>query len=382
MRIFPIFPFICICFGSCTGIHNPINKSARLIVVADTYIKERPVAQLVNLPVFTEATDSFVMAKDGDVQVYAVGELIYNLAQEPRKDFFKGDDIELFFGNGLKTDTLQSKLYINWGELNDVKGKIKKNDIDFFGWQYSDSLRMYNTPEITGKYFATIKIPWTDISDSLPHENSSIPFDVVLGNADDEFRQRAKVSWYDGKANAGQKQFGCIKLIKEDTASGKPETGIINAYKGTPLTDTIVDPKWHITRSYNISHLIYGIIKGKYDFSAFIRALWDNKYLYLLLDIQDCHRVGTKKNDMSKRQTFLDYGWIEKKDGTKIWEMNAVYSRHAGGAFKNQYTDTVLSLKKGKYFVKYTSDESHAPGNWDDDAPETSFYGILVYQKK
>jgi hypothetical protein len=78
---------------------------------------------------------------------------------------------------------------------------------------------------------------------------------------------------------------------------------------------------------------------------------------------------------------FHDYGWIENRSGRKIWTMHAYYSKQAGGAFKNQQIDTVITLCKGKYTLRYITDESHNWNNWDDAPPATPFYGIVLYKQ-
>lgn len=115
---------------------------------------------------------------------------------------------------------------------------------------------------------------------------------------------------------------------------------------------------------------------------ASVRSGWDSSYLYFLIQVLDSRQKHIPPNKFDEREIFVDYGWIEDEKGEIIWRMKAKDTKHAGGAYKNQMVDTVLTLNAGKYSVKYISDESHAYNNWNDDPPETPFYGIILYESE
>jgi hypothetical protein len=51
----------------------------------------------------------------------------------------------------------------------------------------------------------------------------------------------------------------------------------------------------------------------------------------------------------------------------------------AGGAEKNRYLDEIIRLPRGSYVVTYTTDDSHAYNDWNDDPPfDQENYGITV----
>ncbi|MFY9608902.1 MAG: serine hydrolase domain-containing protein [Blastocatellia bacterium] len=77
---------------------------------------------------------------------------------------------------------------------------------------------------------------------------------------------------------------------------------------------------------------------------------------------------------------MFDYGWIESAEsGTKVWEMKAPETRHAGGAGKNRLVDAMATLTAGKYRLRYKTDDSHSFDSWNALPPDINFWGIAVY---
>ncbi len=85
-----------------------------------------------------------------------------------------------------------------------------------------------------------------------------------------------------------------------------------------------------------------------------------------------------RDNVKSVARAIFDFGSIEDLTGRTVWSMNFDKMQPAGGALKNQQEDDILALKKGVYWLKYHTDESHSPGHWDDAPPRDSFYGIRI----
>ena len=77
----------------------------------------------------------------------------------------------------------------------------------------------------------------------------------------------------------------------------------------------------------------------------------------------------------------FDYGWIEKADGTRVWEMKQPETKPAGGHPKNRMVDTYVTLQAGKYKLRYKSDDSHSFNRWNALPPDINFWGIGVYAK-
>jgi hypothetical protein len=82
----------------------------------------------------------------------------------------------------------------------------------------------------------------------------------------------------------------------------------------------------------------------------------------------------------NSRRVMADYGSIlDARTRNKVWTMDVDRTQHAGGAAKNRYIDEVIKLPRGSYVVTYTTDDSHAYDDWNDDEPfDPDHYGITV----
>ena len=336
--------------------------------VKKKYLHDKPLAQLINMPVYTDLEMPFELRENDRVEVLAVGELIYNLADANPRYFFKGDDIELYFAAPSRPST-----YIfSWADGMSHHGRIHfhKNGADFWGTQQIDS--------INSLYIAEIRFPWDSLDGIFPKERREIGFDLAVGNSDDGFAQQAKIAWNSRSDSMYWDVSGYGRLLLTGPADKPEHQGIIQSLYRTPQMDGEVDDLWKEVPIYTADHTVMGWIRHKHYLSATIRSCWDKKALYFLVEVQDVTRRPVLRKRIRETQTFADYGWIEDETGKKMWEMSALDSRPAGGAVKNQKIDTVIDLKKGKYILKYTSDESHTFNNWDDDPPATPFYGIIL----
>jgi hypothetical protein len=80
---------------------------------------------------------------------------------------------------------------------------------------------------------------------------------------------------------------------------------------------------------------------------------------------------------------MADGAWIEDAAGKRVWTMEPARAHHAGGAAKNRVADEVISLPRGTYTLRFKTDDSHAYGRWNDDAPwDQEHYGVTVYSVK
>ena len=78
---------------------------------------------------------------------------------------------------------------------------------------------------------------------------------------------------------------------------------------------------------------------------------------------------------------MYDYAWIEDiQTGQVVWKMRYEDTQHAGGAAKNRYVDTYITLGPGAYRVHYRTDGSHSFELWNDDRPNRpELWGIAIY---
>lgn len=360
-----------IVFFSCrqaTGIRKILNRSGNTgSLINKAYFRDVPLAEIINLPQMTDSSISFAIKEDSRVQIYATGELNINLADVPRAYFFKSDDMELFFKDkaGLGEPGLLHSLTLTWqnGILQpDTLQPFIKN-VQYVG-NYDNSTR---------KYRALIQIPWSVLTKTPPATGIELPFDIAIADNDDNMKQKAKITW---NSKTDPLLFapspGAIRLTR---TPGKQEPGVIYC---TYKTDTA---QWESFPAYAIKNIVAGEVKDTEDLSASIRSWWNKETLRIGIEVYDSRKSYTQPANMSNAGTFHDYGWIENSSGLKIWTMHALYSKYAGGAVKNQQIDTVITLPKGKYMLRYITDESHNWNSWDDAPPATPFYGIVLYKQ-
>ena len=70
------------------------------------------------------------------------------------------------------------------------------------------------------------------------------------------------------------------------------------------------------------------------------------------------------------RSGMSDLGWIiDARTHATVWEMEYDRTDHAGGAEKNREADAVVRLPAGSYVVHYSTDGSHAYGDWNSAPP-------------
>lgn len=84
-----------------------------------------------------------------------------------------------------------------------------------------------------------------------------------------------------------------------------------------------------------------------------------------------------------RRDENYDFGWImNTQTNEKIWELDYHESEYGGGADKNRFAKTTLTLPAGKYVAFYTTDDSHSPEEWNSPPPfDPNFWGMIVRAK-
>lgn len=89
------------------------------------------------------------------------------------------------------------------------------------------------------------------------------------------------------------------------------------------------------------------------------------------------HAVGEASGE-----TMVDVAWLTDLDRhRRVWTMKASESSWAGGAAKNLQYDGVLPLPAGHYQLNYTSDDSHAFGDWNAAPPlDPEYWGVSAWE--
>ena len=218
--------------------------------------------------------------------------------------------------------------------------------------------------------------------DSL-YNGFSFNANLIIGDNDNGFVQTKELAWICPKNKSIQESTEGQIILSDSHNTISPYQESYNAFftKEPIKIDGMIDKVWSRYDYKQLNNLLYGYTKDIFDLSSFFKVCWDKNNLYFLTYVIDSKQKHITPEKLEHLQIFVDYGWIEDKNGNKVWEMNAKYSKHFGGALKNQFIDTVVQLNKGSYTLHYLSDESHAYSNWNDEPPSFPFYGIVLYEK-
>ncbi len=78
---------------------------------------------------------------------------------------------------------------------------------------------------------------------------------------------------------------------------------------------------------------------------------------------------------------MVDYGWLESENGDTLWSCSDIYSTYfAGGNGKNRTKIGMLKLKKGRYRLRFITDDSHSAQSFNAPPPEdTLSWGITMF---
>jgi len=78
---------------------------------------------------------------------------------------------------------------------------------------------------------------------------------------------------------------------------------------------------------------------------------------------------------------FYDFGYIyDVKNNKRVWMFNKDDAERAGGGYKNMKVEKTLTLPKGSYYVRFTSDDSHSFDDWNVLPPDDpQYWGITIF---
>ncbi|HEX2921587.1 MAG TPA: sugar-binding protein [Bacteroidales bacterium] len=221
-------------------------------------------------------------------------------------------------------------------------------------------------------YILEMKFPWKSLGYFNPKADSTFGFDVVILDNDGATRE-AMVAWFSDSYWSwnNTSYYGTVVLKDSNTDTDLNAVSVKTTF--APLIDGRIEDIWDNIPLYKFEKVITGTLEGENDLSGYYKTCWDEEYFYLLVNVKD--------NVKSIASVLFDYGWIEDQEGNVVWKMEMKRTKHAGGGLKNRYSDTIINLKKGQYYLRYKTDESNCPDNWDTEPSGNDFYGIkLLYE--
>jgi hypothetical protein len=326
------------------------------------------IAQIIAKRNFIDDSCLFSIHEDQNVRIQAYGEGIDYTINSSFIDSYNNDGVEVYFDMKNEKTTYMNldgddrQYRILWNLL-----QIDGQNINTEGFEVKES---DPTPK---SYILEMKFPWKSLGYITPGEGVKIGFDVAVLDNDGKTRD-ALVSWYSTDFNSWHNTsfFGTLELLNSHTQT-ENKNAISLKTGNAPLIDGKFDKIWEELPSYKFKNVLVGKLDNEKDLSGYFKTCWDKNNLYIIVSVED--------DIKSYASVLFDYGWIEDLEGRVVWKMDMKQTKHAGGGLKNRYIDTIINLKKGQYFLRYQTDESNSPSNWDVEPPLDSFYGIKLVKQ-
>ncbi len=322
------------------------------------FLKNDSIVSIDQVGNYCDVKKEFSLRKPTRVKVKASGEILMG------KENGKRDVFEMYFDliNG-KSKQYDSKIN-RFFYFSEIDGS-------------SDGVSTVFSTLSQHKYVIEIAYPRNLLGIDLT-AGKRMGFDFAFSDNDNGSSQEKQIAWHanDSDIWLDPSLWGSLRLVSAVNEK-TDDTTVLSVFsdKG-PALDGKLDTCWARAPQFEARKVLYGTVDNSVNHADIIvrlRSLWDEKYIYFFVEVEDDNIV--KQSYMAK---VFDYGWIETGAGQVVWKMDMHNVKHAGGARKNFCADTVLQLPAGKYMLGYHSDESHAYGQWDDDPPLASFYGITL----
>ncbi|MBE6063769.1 MAG: hypothetical protein E7207_09530 [Clostridium butyricum] len=179
--------------------------------------------------------------------------------------------------------------YVDNGSGNKIKYNVSRNEIS-----YSDKFRCKSDND---GYEVQWKLPLKEINNLKPEVGSKIGFDIKIEDEDSNGKLNSIAVWNDYSSNSPELQnFGEIQL------DGKVK--YVEAKRGTPSIDGEIDEIWNKANSFNTDLKVEGSDSAK----AKVRTLWDDNYLYVLLEVKDnnLNKDSDKEHEQDSVEVFID----------------------------------------------------------------------------
>ena len=297
---------------------------------------------------------SFELADDALVRVVGQGEGASFSLTPGLVESFHNDCVEFFIDLG----EFNRQYRFVWGDRK-VEGKYA--DMEGVVFAQGD-------PSDTD-YLFEVAFPWRTLG--FKPVPDAIRMDISVCDNDDESR-KSQMAWsgIDGNLWNDPSQYGDV-LLHTASSPSPPSITCAPETSTAPAIDGVIEPVWDSSPSLEVTHLQIGSNAGPEDLSAWFRVLYDDSCLYLLVEVHD---------NVKRQAAFLfDNGSIVDASGSEVWRMTIDRTEHAGGALKNRRQEDTLRLSAGRYTLRYSTDESHSAGHWDDTPPDDPFSGIKIY---
>jgi hypothetical protein len=340
-----------------------IYQKALPLDVPWSLIEKKPRAIIKEAGDYINIKRPFNIEKDTTVQVFAVGEFVKEMAL----NIWEYDAVEMYLDikNDKKT-TFDNKVHRQY-RFNYDYPEVTGN------FSTAENIKFVQADPSKTSYLFEIRIPWKTLDSIKPLNGVKLGLDMNVSDNDGNGRKNF-ICWHFQKnqqAWSDPSVYGTILLC--DQPQGNANDSLCYSVKTkTPIIiDGKIENEWNRVPRYKLNRTTFEKFPDSKDISACFRSLWDNDYLYFLVEVTDDYKY--------KFPMGGDFGWIENEKQDTVWIMQMLKSQYAGGAASNRFVNTAIPLKKGNYTLNYKTNQTNSYNHWIGKRPEINFYGIAVY---
>jgi hypothetical protein len=332
------------------------------------YLQQPVLAAVQYLSDGIEGQRFFELSEPTEMAIFGVGQIKEDVKFN-HNNIYQYDNVELFFdiaNNKEKTFSMNRGHY-------QYRFNYQYDKITGF-WLSDKNVKFSFADPSDSVYILEIQIPWKTLTDSAITSKRTIGFNIFVADSNVEENKRDNLlSLFVEKENFWNVpgEYGSLRLTdmkKSSDGHGNMVSAV--KVKVRPAIDGQIDSVWSLTGYLPINKLIQRLSKHTPVPSASFKALWDDDNLYFLFKVADL---------IKNRPGFVsaDKYWIEDAvTGNIVWKMTGVRSR----SFPAYSSKNTIVLPKGRYIVRYHTDEAHSLEGWYSAPPVADNYGIILYK--
>jgi len=305
---------------------------------------------------------SFRLEKTTSIKFFGVAQSKKITGYESQ--LYQFDNVELFIDlYNNKKDLLSITDHHYMFRFNYRSSVISGNTISNHGVKFAFNDLSDST------YALEIKIPWQNLDAYKARKNNKIGINILVGDSDEEENRRDRVlSLFINNIDLWNRprSYGTMVLTQSLESSQQFQSVTTKI----PIeVDGVHEKLWDNTHFTPIQRFASGNSSHSKD-TAYVKTLWDENFVYFYFRIKDVikNRPGIKTSD-----TY----WIENADtGEVVWKFTGLVQP----SFPTFFANGTFTLSKGKYLLKFETDDAHSFEGWYGTPPVLDMYGLLLFK--
>jgi hypothetical protein len=323
------------------------------------YLKQEVLAEFQNVPDNFDGKKYFELKKDTKVRLFGSGQILNDTYIQYHLNTNDGVEIYLdMFNKKSKTLNIRDNQYFyrfNYGYTSLSGNFLSKNDMEFAIADPNDSV-----------YMLEVKMPWKTLGDKKPKIGEVIGLNMLILDKDLNESWR-KITWSTTKWWDNNPSLWGTLILSGKPVHDRPKIAYCSKTRSEIKIDGDIDNVWNKLNYTPID----SCVASKFNISGGFKTLWDEQAIYFLFRV-----VDNVKNQAGV--ITIDKGWIENATtGEVLYQMTGATNTPYFPTFS---TDKTFTLKAGKYFLKYSSDDGHSSEKWYGKSPQNGIYGAVLYK--